>query len=88
VVRLAEDWPTYRLFDTDPGVPWTHNPTEPAIGRMKMRPRTVGGCQPWPGMHNGLLRSGTRLADRAAPHPGEVRGGPVWPKCTPRGGQS
>jgi transposase-like protein len=61
LVRLAQDWAKYRLFDTDPGVPWTNNGTERAIGRMKMRARTVRGYQTWPGMENALLLSGTRL---------------------------
>jgi hypothetical protein len=62
LVRLAEDWPRYRGFDGDPGVPWTNNGTEQVIGRMKMRARTVRGYKSWAGMHNGLLLSGTRLA--------------------------
>jgi len=62
LVRLAEDWVKYRLFDTDPGVPWTNNGSERAIGRMQMRARTVRGYKTWPGMANGLLLSGSRLA--------------------------
>jgi len=62
LVRLARDWPRYRLFDTDPGVPWTNNGSERAIGRMQMRARTVRGYKTWPGMANGLLLSGSRLA--------------------------
>jgi transposase-like protein len=62
VVRLAEDWPRYRVFDGDPGVPWTNNGSEQVIGRMKMRARTVRGYKTWPGMAHALLLSGIRLA--------------------------
>ena len=62
LVRLAEDWDRYRVFEWDKEVPWTNNTTEQVIGRMKMRARTVRGYQNWPGMHNGLLWSATRLA--------------------------
>lgn len=57
LVRLAEDWSRYRVFDWDRDVPWTNNITEQVIGRMKMRARTVRGYQNWPGMENGLLIS-------------------------------
>ena len=39
VLRLAEDWAKYRVFDWQPEIPWTNNFTEQAIGRMKMRAR-------------------------------------------------
>jgi hypothetical protein len=49
VVRLAEDWPNYRVFDArsteregSEGA-WTNNGTEQAIACMKMRARTVRG---------------------------------------------
>jgi transposase-like protein len=59
LIRLGENWSRYCLFYHEPEVPWTNNATECAIGRMKMRARTVRGYKTWPGMHNGLL-----LADR------------------------
>lgn len=59
LVRLAQDWDKYRVFDWDQAVPWTNNTTEQVIGRMKMRARTVRGYKNWPGMHNGLLWSAT-----------------------------
>ena len=62
LVRLAQDWDKYRVFEWDKQVPWTNNTTEQVIGRMKMRARTVRGYKNWPGMHNGLLWSGTRWA--------------------------
>jgi transposase-like protein len=59
LIRLSENWSRYCLFYPEPEIPWTNNATERAIGRMKMRARTVRGYKTWPGMHNGLL-----LADR------------------------
>jgi transposase-like protein len=60
--RLAEDWAKYRVFDWQPQVPWTNNLTEQAIGRMKMRARTVRGYKSEAGMLNGLLWSATALS--------------------------
>lgn len=55
LIRLSENWSRYCLFSSEPQVPWTNNATERAIGRMKMRARTVRGYKTWSGMHNGLL---------------------------------
>jgi transposase-like protein len=55
LVRLSEDWPRYCTFQSEPEIPWTHNATERAIGRMKMRARTMRGYKSWPGMESGLL---------------------------------
>jgi transposase-like protein len=55
LIRLSENWSRYCLFYSEPEIPWTNNPTEQAIGRMKMRARTVRGYKSWPGMQNGLL---------------------------------
>lgn len=60
--RLSDDWSKYRVFDWQPGVPWTNNLTEQAIGRMKMRARTIRGYKSEQGMLNGLLWSGVRYA--------------------------
>lgn len=43
LIRLSQDWHTYRVFDQDKKVTWTNNATEQVIGRMKMRSRTVRG---------------------------------------------
>ena len=43
LIRLSDHWDSYRVFDWQPDVPWTNNATEQAIGRMKMRTRTVRG---------------------------------------------
>jgi transposase-like protein len=59
VIRLAENWARFRVFDYQVDVPWTNNPTEQEIGRMKMRARTVRGYKSWPGMMNGLMVAGS-----------------------------
>ena len=58
LVRLAQQWSRYRVFDWQPDVPWTNNLTEQAIGRMKMRARTIRGYKTWPGMASGLMTAG------------------------------
>jgi transposase-like protein len=55
VLRLNQDWHRYCTFQSEPELPWTNNSTERAIGRMKMRARTVRGYKSWPGMESGLL---------------------------------
>ncbi len=59
VLRLCEHWPSYCTFQSEPAVPWTNNVTEQAIGRMKMRARTVRGYKTWSGMQTGLLLAGS-----------------------------
>ncbi len=59
VLRLGEAWSSYCTFQSEPAVPWTNNATERAIGRMKMRARTVRGYKTWPGMQSGLLLAGS-----------------------------
>ena len=58
LLRLSQDWQRYCVFQTEPRVPWTNNPTERAIGKMKMRARTVRGYKSWQGMQAGLLLTG------------------------------
>jgi len=58
LLRLSEHWQTYCTFHSEPEVPWTNNATERAIGRMKMRARTVRGYKSWLGMQAGLLIAG------------------------------
>ena len=62
ILRLAENWARYRVFDWQPDVPWTNNLTEQVIGRMKMRARTVRGYKNWQGMFSGLMAAGVNLA--------------------------
>ena len=58
LLRLSQDWHRYCTFQSEPQVPWTNNSTERAIGRMKMRARTVRGYKSWQGMQSGLLLAG------------------------------
>jgi hypothetical protein len=62
LLRLSQDWHNYSTFQSEPLVPWTNNVTEQAIGRMKMRARTVRGYKSWPGMLAGLLLAATSIA--------------------------
>jgi transposase-like protein len=59
LLRLSQDWQAYCTFQSQPEIPWTNNTTEQAIGRMKMRARTVRGYKSWSGMHSGLLLAAT-----------------------------
>ena len=59
LLRLSRDWHSYCTFQSEPEVPWTNNATERAIGRMKMRARTVRGYKSWQGMYSGLMLTGT-----------------------------
>ena len=61
LVRLSEKWERYTAFFHDPGIPWTNNRTEQAIGKMKMRAKTIRGYKTRSGMLNGLLVSSVRL---------------------------
>jgi transposase-like protein/DNA-directed RNA polymerase subunit RPC12/RpoP len=58
LLRLSQRWQSYCTFQGEPHVPWTNNQTEQAIGRLKMRARTVRGYKTWPGMRTGLLLAG------------------------------
>jgi transposase-like protein len=60
VLRLSERWEEYCTFQHEQDIPWTNNATEQAIGRMKMRARTVRGYKTWAGMQTGLLLAGTK----------------------------
>lgn len=59
LLRLSEHWQSYCTFQSEPQIPWTNNVTEQAIGRMKMRARTVRGYKSWNGMQAGLLLAGS-----------------------------
>lgn len=58
VLRLSHHWQSFCTFQFEE-VPWTNNRTEQAIGRMKMRARTVRGYKTWLGMQTGLLLAGS-----------------------------
>ena len=61
LLRLSQDWSRYCAFQSEPFLPWTNNRTEQAIGRMKMRARTVRGYKSWSGMQSGLLLAGSSI---------------------------
>ena len=61
LIRLSESWERYTAFFHDPGIPWTNNRTEQAIGRMKMREKTTRGYKTPSGRLNGLLISSTKF---------------------------
>jgi len=48
-LRLSQQWAKYRLWLVEPGVPSTNNRTEQAIGKLKMRARTVRGFKTFAG---------------------------------------
>jgi transposase-like protein len=59
LIRLSDHWDSYRLFDWQQDVPWTNNITEQAIGRMKMRSRTVRGYKSQSGMRAAFMLIGS-----------------------------
>lgn len=61
LIRLSEKWERYTAFFHDPGIPWTNNLTEQAIGKMKVRAKTTRGYKTRSGMLNGLLVSSSNL---------------------------
>jgi transposase-like protein len=61
LLRLSEHWQSYCAFQHEPAIPWTNNLTEQAIGRMKMRARTVRGYKTPSGMLNGLLMAASAI---------------------------
>ena len=62
LIRLSESWERYTAFYHDPGIPWTNNRTEQAIGRMKMRAETVRGYKTSAGLLNALFVSSSNLS--------------------------
>ena len=61
LLRLSQDWHTYCAFQSEPQLPWTNNAIERAIGKMKMRARTIRGYKSWSGMQAGLLLAASRM---------------------------
>jgi transposase-like protein len=60
VWRLHHNWADYRLGLSQPDVPLTNNGTEQAIGRFKVRSRSVRGFKAWSGVEAAVLLT-TRL---------------------------
>jgi hypothetical protein len=56
ILRLSQQWAKYRLWLVEPGVPSTNNRTEQAIGKLKMRARTVRGFKTFGGVESALER--------------------------------
>lgn len=61
LIRLSERWHKFRVFDWHKDVPWTNNGTEQAIGRMKIRSRTVRGYKSWHGLWAAFMLTGSGL---------------------------
>jgi transposase-like protein len=55
LLRLSENWSSYRLFLEQGDVPATNNATERTIGRWRVRSRTVRGFKTWPGLVNAFI---------------------------------
>jgi hypothetical protein len=60
VWQLHHGWDNYRLGVIQPAVPLTNNATEQAIGRFKVRSRSVRGFKAWSGVEATMLLT-TRL---------------------------
>lgn len=58
LLRLSDHWQSYCIFRSELAIPWTNHATESAMGRMKMRARTVRGYKSCNGMEAGLLLAG------------------------------
>lgn len=52
LLRLSDNWRSYRLFLEQHDVPVTNNATERVIGRWRIRSRSVRGFKTWSGLVN------------------------------------
>jgi hypothetical protein len=52
LLRLSDNWHSYRLFLEQGDVPATNNATERTIGRWRIRSRSVRGFKTWSGLAN------------------------------------
>ncbi len=52
LLRLSDNWSSYRLFLEQDDVPATNNATERTIGRWRIRSRSVRGFKSWSGLVN------------------------------------
>lgn len=62
VLRLAENWDRYTLYSKRQDVPGTNNRTEQAIGRWRVRSKSVRGFKSWAGMEAAFWVCGSRVA--------------------------
>jgi hypothetical protein len=53
--QLHHSWGDYRLGPTHTDVPLTNNATEQAIGRFKVRSRSMHGFKAWSGVEATML---------------------------------
>lgn len=62
LLRLSDNWRSYRLFLEEGDVPATNNATERAIGRWRIRSRSVRGFKTWSGLVNAFILCNASLA--------------------------
>jgi transposase-like protein len=55
LLRLSDNWASYRHFLEQADVPATNNATERAIGRWRTRSRSVRGFKTWSGLVNAFI---------------------------------
>jgi transposase-like protein len=55
LLRLGDNWASYRHFREQADVPATNNATERAIGRWRTRSRSVRGFKSWSGLVNAFI---------------------------------
>jgi transposase-like protein len=55
LLRLSDNWSSYRHFCEQAGVPATNNATERVIGRWRTRSRSVRGFKTWSGLVNAFI---------------------------------
>jgi hypothetical protein len=55
LLRLSNNWPSYRHFREQADVPATNNATERAIGHWRTRSRSVRGFKSWSGLVNAFI---------------------------------
>jgi transposase-like protein len=55
LLRLSDNWPSYRHFLEQGDIPATNNATERAIGRWRIRSRSVRGFKSWSGLVNAFI---------------------------------
>jgi transposase-like protein len=55
LLRLSDNWSSYRLFLVQDDVPATNNASERTIGRWRIRSRSVRGFKSWSGLVNAFI---------------------------------
>jgi transposase-like protein len=62
LLRLSDNWSSYRIFLEQDDVPATNNATERAIGRWRIRSRSVRGFKSWSGLVNAFVLCNSAIA--------------------------